>query len=123
MSQLALTLKNSTRRCTQLTRSSIEANRCGISLVMSPASAGRPNSMVAEIRESVVNGATVSGARGGLSAANAVEQRPRRPSAARPARADPCKVIRERWAADVEYGFMIRYLSPLLHVVFVTRAK
>src|ERR1700742_1808355 len=113
MSQLALTLKNNTRRCTQLTRSSIEASRCGISRVMSLASAGRPNSMVAEIRESVVNGATVSGVRGGLSAANAVEQRPRRPSAARPARADPCRAKRERRVADVECDFMIRYLNPL----------
>jgi hypothetical protein len=94
---LALILKTSTRRCTQLKRSSIEASRCGMSFSISRASIGRPNSMVAEIRESVaVKGATMSGAKGGLSAANAVEHRPRRPSAARPARADPCKVIRER---------------------------
>jgi hypothetical protein len=44
--------------------------------------------MVAEICESVVNGATVSGANGGLSAAKAVELSPIMPSAARPAQAD-----------------------------------
>jgi hypothetical protein len=52
-------------------------------LSISAASAGRPNSMVAEIRESVLKGATVSGAKGGFSAAWAVEQSATRPSAAR----------------------------------------
>jgi len=85
ISQLALTLKNSTRRCTQLTRSSIDASRRGISSSMSDASARKPNSMPAEIRDSVASGAIVSGAKAGLSAASAVEQRPTRPSAARPA--------------------------------------
>src|SRR5271156_3727540 len=102
-------------------RSSIEASRCGMSFAIALESTGKPNWMVAEIREPVVNGATVSGAKGGLSAAKAVEQRASRPNAASPARADPCKVIRER--RDVECEFIIRYLSLCLHVVFVTTVQ
>src|SRR5215472_14886290 len=77
-------------------RSSMVASRRGMSLSISAASAGKLNSIVAEIRESVVNGATVSGSSGGLSAAKAVEQRPIKPSAARPARADRPKATRRR---------------------------
>src|ERR1700730_4072498 len=106
MSQLALTRQNNTRRCTQLTRSSRVARRRGISLSISAASAGRPNSIVAEIRESVLNGATVSGAKGGLSAACAVEQRAIRPSAARVVRADGRRTTR-RSVQDLERVFMI----------------
>jgi hypothetical protein len=47
MSKLALTLKPSTRRCTQL---------IGISRSIAEASAGRSNSIVAETRAVVVNG-------------------------------------------------------------------
>jgi hypothetical protein len=45
---------------------------------MSDASARKPNSMPAEIRDSVASGAIVSGAKADLSAASAVEQRPAR---------------------------------------------
>src|ERR1700760_3159345 len=88
MSQLALTLQNSTRRCTQLTFSSIDARRLGISASMSDARSRSPNSTVAEIRESVAKGATVSGARGGFSAASAPEPNPKQPRAAVAARDD-----------------------------------
>src|SRR5215475_4871512 len=78
----------------------------GMSASISDASARRLNSIVADMRESVVNGATVSGASGGLSAANAVEQSPKKPSAARPARADPPSAMRRRRQHDVETVFM-----------------
>jgi hypothetical protein len=53
---LALTLNSRTRRCTQLIRSSMVASRFGISLSIAVASAGRPNPILAEIRDGVVSG-------------------------------------------------------------------
>src|ERR1700744_6237743 len=113
MSQLALTRKNNTRRCTQLTCSSIEASRCGMSASISDARSRSPNSTVAEIRESVENGATVSGASGGLSSASAFEQNAMRPSAANPAQADDATPGRKRRMREVEIGVMTGYLVRL----------
>jgi hypothetical protein len=62
--------------------------------------------MVAEIRESVEKGATVSGASGGLSAANADEQRAKNPSAASPAEADRAAARQQRQMRDVDIKFM-----------------
>src|SRR5919204_5134363 len=111
MSQFALILQKSTRRCTQLTRSSMVASRRGIFSSISDASARKPNSMVAEIRESVVKGATVSGAKGGFSDANAVELRPTRASAASPVQADRPRAMRRRRTHEVETIFMTRDLD------------
>src|ERR1700753_2858954 len=113
MSQLALTLKNSTRRWTQLTFSSIVARRSGISAWISDARSRSPNSTDAEIRESVENGATVSGASGGLSSASAFEQNAINPSAASPARADDATPGRRRRMREVEVGVMTEYLVGL----------
>src|SRR5580658_9338817 len=88
-------------------RSSRLASRRGMSLSMSAASAGRPNSIVAEIRESVLKGATLSGASGGLSAATAAEQNPSRLSVTRPASVERCITQRSRTRRDVEISFMI----------------
>jgi hypothetical protein len=66
---LALTLNNRTRRCTQLIRSSMVASRFGISRSIALASAGKPNSMVAEIRDGVVSGEAASALKAGFSAA------------------------------------------------------
>jgi hypothetical protein len=52
------------------------------------ANAGKPNSIFAEMRESVLKGATVSGASGGLSAADAIEQKPTKVNAASAALAE-----------------------------------
>src|SRR5271168_4283929 len=71
MSQLALTRNTNTRLWTQLTRSSIVASRRGMSRSSDAANAGRPNSIVAETRDSVTKGEGVSGLALGLSAANA----------------------------------------------------
>jgi len=97
MSQLAFTRKKSTRRCTQLTRSSIDASWRGMSASISDASAPKPNSMVAEIRESVVKGAVMSGTTGGFSAANEADEKPIRPRAARLMRADLINAARGRY--------------------------
>src|SRR5580658_303774 len=113
MSQFALTLKNSTRRCTQLTCSSIDASRCGMSASISEARVRNPNSTVAEMRESVENGATVSGETGGLSAANAPELIPRRPSAASPAQADRVAAERPWRFRKIETDVMMRHLVGL----------
>src|ERR1700753_3235558 len=111
MSQLALTLQNSTRRCTQLTFSSIDARLLGISASMSDARSRSPNSTVAEIRESVENGATVSGASGGLSAASASEPNPRQPKAAIAAQVDRSLDERLRKRREVEIEVMMGYLG------------
>jgi|ERR1700744_3809637 len=107
MSQLALTRKNNTRRCTQLTFSLIDARRRGMSASISEARSRNPNSTDAEIRESVENGATVSGASGGFPSANAFEQNANNPSAASPARTDDATPGRMR---GVEIGSMTEYL-------------
>jgi hypothetical protein len=59
-----------------------------MSASISEARLRRPNSTVADIRESVENGPTMSGARGGFSAARASQPKPRQPSAATAAQAD-----------------------------------
>src|SRR5277367_5988034 len=71
MAQFALTRNTNTRLWTQLTRSSIVASRRGMSRSSDAANAGRPNSIVAETRDSVTKGEGVSGLALGLSAANA----------------------------------------------------
>src|ERR1700742_2663564 len=113
MSQLALTRKNSTRRCTQLTCSSIDASRCGMSASISDARVRNPNSTVAEMRESVENGATVSGETGGLSAANALELIARRPSAASPTQVDRVAAERPRRCRKIEVDVMMKHLVGL----------
>src|ERR1700722_10603111 len=113
MSQFALTRKNSTRRCTQLTCSSIDASRCGMSASISDARVRNPNSTVAEMRESVEKGATASGETGGLSAANAWELKPKRASAARLAQVDRIAAERPRRFREIEVDVIMKHLVGL----------
>src|SRR5579863_1803206 len=111
MSQLALTLKPSTRRWTQRTFSSMVARRRGKSRSIAEANAGRPNSIVAETRDVVVSGDGGSGFRGGLSTANAAGSAHTRPSAARPTRAIYSKYERPALRRAVRCGSVI-FISP-----------
>jgi hypothetical protein len=65
------------------------------------------------MRESVENGATVSGETGGLSAANELEPNPRRPSAASPAQADRVVAERSRRCRKIEVDVMMKHLVGL----------
>jgi hypothetical protein len=80
---------------------------------ISDAKVRNPNSTVAEMRESVENGATVSGETGGLSAANALLPNPSSPSATSPAQADRVAAGRPRRFRKIDIDVMMKHLVGL----------